>query len=226
MDPDELGGLVNLEELWLGKNKIEMIQGLESLVRLRRLDVQSNRLTTIENISHPEVLEELYLAHNAITSAGASMETGLAQEFPNLSVLDLSRNRLTTTAPFRHLTALEELWISGNQIETFDEVEPLVELGSTLQTIYLEYNPLQNDPLYRKKIAEKIPSLKQIDAYLINDPGSHRISKIPNQNQPIDPVKEVLQSVLTAEEKGRRLQEIIVQRAKTETELHATQSVT
>lgn len=31
MDPDELSGLVNLEELWLGKNKIEKIQGLEKV---------------------------------------------------------------------------------------------------------------------------------------------------------------------------------------------------
>ena len=31
MDVDELSGLVNLEELWLGKNKIEEIQGLEKV---------------------------------------------------------------------------------------------------------------------------------------------------------------------------------------------------
>ena len=31
MDPDELSGLVNLEELWLGKNKIEKITGLEKV---------------------------------------------------------------------------------------------------------------------------------------------------------------------------------------------------
>ena len=31
MDADELSGLVNLEELWLGKNKIEKIQGLEKV---------------------------------------------------------------------------------------------------------------------------------------------------------------------------------------------------
>jgi protein phosphatase 1 regulatory subunit 7 len=31
MDIQELSGLVNLEELWLGKNKIEEIQGLEKV---------------------------------------------------------------------------------------------------------------------------------------------------------------------------------------------------
>lgn len=32
-----------LEELWLGKNKITQIGGISTLVRLKRLDVQSNR---------------------------------------------------------------------------------------------------------------------------------------------------------------------------------------
>ena len=31
MDEKELAGLVNLEELWIGKNKIEEIRGLEKV---------------------------------------------------------------------------------------------------------------------------------------------------------------------------------------------------
>jgi Leucine-rich repeat (LRR) protein len=37
MDEKELGGLVNLEELWLGKNKIEEIGGLEKVSNTGRL---------------------------------------------------------------------------------------------------------------------------------------------------------------------------------------------
>lgn len=217
MDPEELSGLINLEELWLGKNKIEQIQGLDALVKLRRLDVQSNRLTTLENIAHPELLEEMYFARNAITSEGASIESGLGQKFPNLSVLDLSRNELTTTMPFQHLTALEELWISGNQIETFDQVEPLRALGSTLQTIYLEYNPLQQDPLYRKKVAEVIPSLIQIDAYMIND-VSNLYGVTTTSTTPKDPVKEIMSGMESDDVKARKLQDLIIQRAQSETE--------
>jgi Leucine-rich repeat (LRR) protein len=36
-----------LEELWLGKNKIEAIEGVKGLSRLRRLDVQCNRLAQV-----------------------------------------------------------------------------------------------------------------------------------------------------------------------------------
>jgi Leucine-rich repeat (LRR) protein len=31
MDGEELGGLVSLEELWMGKNKIEKVEGLEKV---------------------------------------------------------------------------------------------------------------------------------------------------------------------------------------------------
>ncbi|EEC46179.1 predicted protein, partial [Phaeodactylum tricornutum CCAP 1055/1] len=168
MDAAELAPLVHLEELWLGKNKIERIEGLSTLKKLRRLDIQSNRLTQVENLtSQTETLEELYLAHNGIATEGTILPSGLGQTFELLNVLDLSRNRLTQVNQLGHLKSLEELWLSGNKIATFDDVQNLSSLGESLQTVYLEYNPLQEDPLYRKKLAELIPSLSQIDATLI-----------------------------------------------------------
>jgi protein phosphatase 1 regulatory subunit 7 len=206
MDGDELSGLVNLEELWLGKNKIEKIEGLEALKKLRRLDVQSNRLTCVENLqSQQETLEELYLAHNAIDNAGASQPTGLALTFPNLSVLDLNRNQLTSTDPLVHLKSLDELWISGNLIASFDDVQSLTELDA-LSTIYLEYNECQKDPLYRKKLQELMPNLKQIDADLIGGLASHGLPSAPRG------------PALTEEERLQQLQEQIIERARAETE--------
>jgi protein phosphatase 1 regulatory subunit 7 len=204
MDPQELAGLINLEELWLGKNKIEVVQGLEKLTKLRRLDIQSNRLTVVENLTaQRETLEELYLAHNGITTEGASAPTGIALDFQNLSVLDLSRNKLTSTQPLGHLRSLDELWLSGNEIAHFDDVQPLASLA--LETIYLEYNPLQEDPLYRKRIAETIPSLKQIDATLI---GGLAVYGIPTVSTGY---------AETEEERLRQLQEMVIERARAET---------
>lgn len=210
MEVDELSGLVNLEELWLGKNKIEKIQGLEHLKKLRRLDIQSNRLTMVDNLTAQiDTLEELYLAHNAIENEGASQPTGLAQAFTQLSVLDLNRNRLTSADPFAHLTSLEELWISGNLIATFDAVQSLHCLGGTLKTIYLEMNDLQKDPLYRKRVKELIPSLEQIDADLVGGLAAHGITPPPRSGDRI---------AMTEEERIRHLQEMVIQRAKRETE--------
>ena len=46
-----LGGLTSLDALWLGKNKITKIVGLENLKEIRKLDVQSNRLTSVEGLT-------------------------------------------------------------------------------------------------------------------------------------------------------------------------------
>jgi protein phosphatase 1 regulatory subunit 7 len=206
---EDLDGLVNLEELWLGKNKIEKIQGLDQLVKLRRLDVQSNRLECVENLtSCQETLEELFLGHNGITSDGASTPTGLSLAFPKLTVLDLSRNRLTNTKPFGHLKSLDELWLSGNKICTFDDVQPLAALGNSLETVYLEYNPLQQDPLYRKKLAEMIPGLKQIDANMIGGLAAHGIPSAPSSST----------MPASDEERLRQLQHMAIARAQAETD--------
>ena len=227
---EELSGLVNLEELWVGKNKIETLDGIKSLTKLKRLDVQSNRLTSVVNEAdglcylNPlrENLEELYLAHNGLDDDGISGLISLAGRggsgcnFPKLTVLDLNRNRLTTTAPlvvdsqnddvFGEWPMLEELWLSGNDINDFDAVCPLKDASGrnhlpVLETIYLEYNPVAKDFEYRKRLAEFLPILNQIDATRIRGHGSVPV-----------PVGNGI--VFTTEEKLRKLQAAAIQRAK------------
>ena len=231
MDGEELGGMVNLEELWIGKNKIEQIQGLEQLNKLRRLDVQSNRLTTIENLTtQAPILEELYLAHNGIDDEGASMDTGLALNFPNLNVIDMCRNRLTSTTPFAHLEGLEELWISGNQVSGWEDVKPLQEAAlagkQSLETVYLEHNPVASEFEYRKKLAEMLPSLNQIDANLIGGLAAHGMPTTVVQQRQSNFSNNVTNNNLemgSLEEQMRQLQTTIVERAREETEAYKEQ---
>lgn len=181
------------------------------LTKLRRLDVQSNRLTKVENLTSQQgTLEELYLSHNAIDDEGAFMPTGLQLSFPNLNVVDMCRNRLTSTSMFAHLEGLEELWISGNLVDSFDGVEPLRDApNQKLETVYLEYNPVASEFEYRKRLAEWIPSLKQIDATLIGGLAAHGYpsTAIPSGRK-----------VESMEQQLRRLQDAAIRRAKEETE--------
>jgi protein phosphatase 1 regulatory subunit 7 len=56
-----------LNSLWLGKNKIETVDGLETLVNLKQLDIQNNRLTSLgTGLQHLHQLQELYLACNGL----------------------------------------------------------------------------------------------------------------------------------------------------------------
>jgi len=212
MDEAELSGLTSLEELWLGKNKIEKIDGLSNLTKLRRLDVQSNRLTSVENLTaQTETLEELYLAHNGIDDEGAMQETGLALNFKELNTLDLSKNRLTSCRPFEHMTALTALWISSNDITTFQDVDPLAGLGTRdgacLEEIYLEHNPIYQDTDYRTKLKEIIPSLNQIDANTIG----HGYGSV------ISPPQGVGGGGILSMEQVRKWQEKALAKAKAET---------
>jgi len=209
MDPKMLVNLVNLEELWLGKNRINCIQGLEPLTKLRKLDIQSNRLTKIDDecLGHvASTLEELYLAHNGLDDDGAG--TLLNIEFKALTTIDLSRNRLTTTKPFSKMYTLEDLWISANQIENFEGVEPISNLGS-LETVYLEYNPLDKNSQYRKKLQQMIPSLKQIDANMI--------IVVPQGQTLINRGGGPVILAETFEEKMRRMQGVAIAKAEDET---------
>lgn len=59
MDEAELEGLVDLEELWLGKNKIERIEGLTKVSAFRFASI------LVENINflYPENLEYSFSQH-------------------------------------------------------------------------------------------------------------------------------------------------------------------
>jgi len=230
MKESELSGLINLEELWIGKNKIETLEGIESLTKLRRLDVQSNRLTSIVKDgdglcylnAQRDTLEELYLAHNGLDDEGISGFISLTGRgdsscnFPKLNVLDLSNNRLTTTAPlvvdskndnvFGEWPMLEEMWLSANAIKNFDAVCPLKDASGRnhlpqLETVYLEYNPVAKDFEYRKRLADFIPTLKQIDATMIRGYGS---VPVPSGNG----------AVLATEIRLRQLQAAAIELAK------------
>jgi protein phosphatase 1 regulatory subunit 7 len=152
---------VSLESLWLGKNKIEVIEGLETNARLRQLDVQSNRLTRISGIAALGALEELYLAHNAIESLA-----GLPLNAP-LSTVDVSSNRIVSVAGVEAHPTLEELWMSGAMIDSFEALLPLTQLPA-LSCLYLEHSPLAADFEYRLQITRMLPALVQLDATSVN----------------------------------------------------------
>lgn len=153
----------------MGRNKIEKIENLRSLSNLKRLDIQSNRLTEIgTGLSTLTNLTELYLSHNAITKI-EGLET-----LVNLTTLDLSANRIEKIENIATLLLLEEFWINDNKIASFDELKCL-ENHSKLNTIYLERNPFQLDsapPLYKTKILSMLPTIIQLDALPIIRPDN------------------------------------------------------
>jgi protein phosphatase 1 regulatory subunit 7 len=160
---ENLDGL-NLEELYLGKNKITQITGLTSpslAMSLTILDLKSNRIRNFgDGLKALTNLEELYISHNALESL-SGLENNL-----KLRTLDISNNKIDSLAGLGPHAELEELWASYNQIGDFREVERELADKKNLTTVYFEGNPLQlrQPALYRNKVKLALPQLKQIDA--------------------------------------------------------------
>ncbi|CAN1288375.1 Protein phosphatase 1 regulatory inhibitor subunit PPP1R7 homolog [Linum perenne] len=137
---ENLENLTNLEELWLGRNRIKLVN-LCGLKCIKKISLQSNRLTSMQGFEGCVSLEELYLSHNGIEK----ME-GLST-LVNLRVLDVSSNKLSSVDDIQNLTKLEDLWLNDNRIESLGGINDAVA-GSRekLTTIYLENNPCVRFP--------------------------------------------------------------------------------
>ena len=106
---------------------------------------------------------------------------------PKLRVLDIGNNYIERIENLSHLENIEEFWVrsihflllvpfkliglasskaSGNKITSLEDLEPQLANKESLETVYLEQNPVQRTEgsAYRRKIILALPQLKQIDA--------------------------------------------------------------
>lgn len=58
------------------------------------------------------------------------------------------------------------LQMNDNLLESWSDLDEL-KAAKSLETVYLERNPLQKDPQYRRKIMLALPSVRQIDATFV-----------------------------------------------------------
>ncbi|KAK9130999.1 hypothetical protein Sjap_011486 [Stephania japonica] len=155
---ENLHNLTNLQELWLGRNRIRAVNLCE-LKCIKKISLQSNRLTSMIGFQDCIALEEIYLSHN-----GISKMEGLSTLL-NLRVLDVSSNKLTAVDDIETLTKLEDLWLNDNQIASLDGLDmALAGSRNHLTTIYLERNPCANTSNYSIMLRQFFPNLEQIDS--------------------------------------------------------------
>ncbi|KAM1072641.1 hypothetical protein FF1_017875 [Malus domestica] len=157
---ESLQNMTKLQELWLGRNRIKVVN-LCGLKCIKKLSLQSNRLTSMTGFEECVALEELYLSHN-----GISKMEGLST-LVNLRVLDVSNNKLASVEGIENLTVLEDLWLNDNSIESLEGFAKVVA-GSRekLTTIYLENNPCAKSPNYATALRQIFSNIEQIDSHL------------------------------------------------------------
>ncbi len=97
----------------------------------------------------------------------------------------------------------------------------------SLETLYLEYNPLASDFEYRKKLAQWIPTLQQIDATMIGGLAAHGVVTAGGGSTGSAGGGTVgVASGDTSAERLRQLQAAAIERAKRETEASANEGNT
>ena len=132
-------GLVHLEELKLGYNKITCIdeEAFQHLKNLKRLYLQNNRLVSlcVDQFKGLSKLKEIYLYSNQM----ASIENDTFRGLIHLEKLSLASNRLTFLHLniFQGLLKLKYLDLRFNKITTFD-VNTFKHLEN-LKEFYLPY---------------------------------------------------------------------------------------
>lgn len=155
---ENLQNFTNLQELWLGRNRIRAIN-LCGLKCIKKISLQSNRLTSMAGLEECVALEELYMSHNGI----AKME-GLSTLI-NLRVLDVSSNKLTAIDDIKNLPQLEDLWLNDNQITSLEDIaEAVTGSRDKLTTIYLERNPCAKSLNYMTTVRQVFSNIQQIDS--------------------------------------------------------------
>jgi len=158
---DALRPMVNLKLLDLGGNNLRLLQGLDTLVNLEEAWLGKNKITKIEGLgalTKLTALEELYLSDQGIAEI-----QGL-DALQRLNTLDLTNNQLTSTKGLPWLPLLTDLWLAANQIASFDDVDRLVPVVPVVETLHLERNPIADDFEYRKYLKRTLPTLHYIDA--------------------------------------------------------------
>ncbi|KAK7867586.1 hypothetical protein R5R35_005286 [Gryllus longicercus] len=142
-----------LQVLTLNKNKIELIDGLDSPV-LECLELSYNRATQLKNIAPPN--------------------------FQNLKILDLHGNYLETTAGIECPT-IERLYLAENKIVKVEGLESLEKLqilhlrnnpidnlsGFSRSMTSLTYINLRNCQIYNIKEVKKLTVLSQLDTLIL-----------------------------------------------------------
>lgn len=175
--------LPNLERLYIGRNRLTNLNGIENLPKLKSLDFYGNKVENLQRIEHLKNLESLDMRYNAIqeitmlksldklrkiyASGNKVSSIDVLEDLEDLRVIDFSANDIKAIPNLQKLVRLDYLNLAVNKIEL--GIENLNNLIN-LRYIYLSYNKLSLLPELN------LPAMKKMYLY------SNNISRIVKYN--------------------------------------------
>ncbi|CAM6071507.1 unnamed protein product [Sphagnum tenellum] len=151
-----------LEFVYLRDNKLSNLNGIESLKRVKVLDISFNELkggeeeSFFQPLRNCKILQQLYLAGNQISSLRR------LPQLPNLEVLSVAQNKIDSLAMESSQPRLQLLAAGRNKITTFKDFPQHLP---SLQHLRLEENPILQQGFHPEAQAIMLvgPSLKKFN---------------------------------------------------------------
>eukprot|EP00039_Didymoeca_costata_P002016 m.56995 g.56995 ORF g.56995 m.56995 type:complete len:297 (-) comp11072_c0_seq1:773-1663(-) len=179
--------------VFLYNNKIGSLKGIEMCKRLTHVCLQHNRINHIEHLSSLTLLRKLRLGYNHISVfEGLEGCTNLEeihmekQDLPDgeslvfdprclralsssLRYLDVSGNRIQDIKDLTQLRKLQYLNIAENNIENMQDVEEVLQANRSMESLWINRNPVCSIQNYQNIIIIAGVNLKTIDSNQINN---------------------------------------------------------
>lgn len=140
-----------LKDLDLSFNYLEEIDdAIRLMPNLHKLNLNHNKLSTVQGLTQLPHLSHLYLAANTFYSV-----EDLHVRLGNIVHLDLSENHISSLLGFSRLFSLERLELASNAVTDVDEARHLSSLPC-LEALTLTGNPVATCVDYRTRVLERV----------------------------------------------------------------------
>ena len=114
-------GLSKLTHLSLYDNQLLKMEGLLDLVNLKKLYIEKNFISKLDGLDNCRKLEELYLGNQQIKEEFTFDEYSLAAISGSLRILDIPNCNVAHVKPLYYLESLDQLNLKDNIIEDFEQ---------------------------------------------------------------------------------------------------------
>lgn len=185
---EELSTYQQLKFIHFSGNKISNLSVLAKLPNILRLELASNKITTLDFFNNEEIftnLQYLDVSKNFIRNLipikppklihlilnyNEIINTDLFLGHPNLRVLELRGNKINNISGLKAMPKLEELYLSENNINAFDSLEEV----PLLTKLHLRKNNISNID------EEKLPELAELTYLNLRENMIKDLNKLAN----------------------------------------------
>lgn len=160
--------------MYLQNNCIEQLgaNSLTALNKITKLYLGGNRIVVIEGLESQQQLQELHIENQLLESGEKLLfdQRSLWAIAGTLTVLNISGNALTSLAELDCLTSLQQLSASDNLLTNLRELTQLLRSSwQRLHRLDIANNPLCHRQKYRDRIIVAAPALETLDGVEVSE---------------------------------------------------------